>query len=145
MTYNLNNTLDSVIENDTTKYLLPDGFTGATPEFEEFWYEPYIESAKDYFSVYEWYSQLDTGKRSLSLPKTPQSIPDIDSSTSIKDLFSGIYLPKGVQSNDWITMQSEMRKSSSMTTSVRYHRHAYTVKAPFEAPLQDSFKGKICV
>jgi hypothetical protein len=63
------------------------------------------------------------------------------SNTDIKEIFSGKYLPKGVQSNDWISIQNEQRKSRSMTTSVRYLKHSFTVKSPIQCPLEDSFKG----
>ena len=139
MTYNDNNVIDSINPNDpTTKYLLPDCFKSESPEREEFWVDPIIESIDKFVSKYLWQSYDDEKtKRSLS------SIPDIDSSTSVEDLFSGKYLPQGSESKDWIEMFTEQKKSKTMTTSIRYNRHAYTVKPAEKCPLDSSFKGKL--
>jgi hypothetical protein len=137
LTYNDNNVIDSINPNDTTtKYLLPDCFESESPENEEFWVDPVIESIDKFVSKYQW--QLSgENKRSLS------PILDIDSSTSVEDLFSGKYLPKGVQSTEWTEMQAEQKRSKTMTTSVRYNRHAYTVKASIKCALDSFFVGKI--
>jgi hypothetical protein len=142
LTYNENNTIDSINPNDPiTKYFLPDCFESELPEREEFWIDLIIESIDKFVSTYQWQTYDDNknnNKRSLS-----PSIPDINSSTSVEDLFSGKYLPKGVQSVEWMEMQDEQKKSKTFTTSVRYNRHAYTVKAPIKCPLDESFKGKL--
>jgi hypothetical protein len=120
---------------------VPDCFESDSPEREELWVDPIIESIDKFVSTYQWQSLSDnknSNKRSLS-----SSIPDIDSSTRVDELFSGKYLPKGVQSAEWTDMQAEQKRSKTYTTSVRYNRHAYTVKAPLKCPLDSSFKGKL--
>ena len=115
---------------------MPDCFKSESPEREEFWVDPIIDSIGKFATKYLWQIYDDKTKRSSS------SIPDIDSSSSVEDLFSGKYLPQGSESKDWIEMFTEQKKSKTMTTSIRYNRHAYTVKPAEQCPLDSFFIGK---
>ena len=89
-------------------------------------------------TLYDWTSVA--GKRTVS--KLTESVPDIDSTTKVEDLYSGKYMPKSVQSIESTSMQDEQKRSKTMTTSVRYNRHLYTVKVPMNCPLEKNFTGK---
>ena len=119
---------------------MPDCFESELPEREEFWV--YIDSIDKFVSKYQWQSYDDNKNNNKRFLSSSSSIPDIDSSTNVGDLFSGKYLPKGVQSKDYIDMSTEQKKSETMTTSVIYNRHAYTVKASYNCSLDSFFVGK---
>ena len=48
---------------------------------------------------------------------------------------------RAIHSEDAGTLIDEQRKSKTITTSVRYNRHAHTVKATFKCPLDKKFIG----
>ena len=128
---------------------MPNCFVSESPEKEEFWVDPVIDHIQEFTSMYVW-GDVDDQRKSSSYSKIASSsssksisIPDIDSNTEISDLFSGKYLPKGVKSSEWSQMQSEQKKSKTMTTSVRYNRHLHTVKVPTDCPLNPFFISKL--
>ena len=49
---------------------MPDCFEYESPEREEFWVDPLIESINQFVSIYDWTSTINTGKRSTDTGKT---------------------------------------------------------------------------
>ena len=124
--------------------MLPDCFESEKPDREEIWYDIFMSNINQFVSLADWSLLIDANKRTnnTSFSSSP-FIPDIDSTTRIEDLFSGKYLPKGILSHDALWLQNQQIKTETVTTSVRYHRHSYTVKIPFRCPLEQGFKGKM--
>ena len=132
--------------------MLPDCFVSESPDREELWVDELIERIDNFIAVGDWNILTDVGKRSVSSSSSSSSpysssssssslIPDIDSTTSIEDLFSGKYLPKGILSHDAIWLQNQQIKTETVTTSFRYSRHMHTIQIPFKCPLDDDFKS----
>ena len=124
--------------------MLPDCFESEKPDREELWLDIFMQSINQFVSLGEWNFLFDWSKQNINSSLTSRSftIPDINSTTRIEDLFSGKYLPKGILSNDALWLQNQQIKTETVTTSVRYHRHSYTIKIPFNCPLDEEFKGK---
>jgi hypothetical protein len=121
--------------------MLPDCFVSESPDVEDLWVDALIESIDYFIALGDWNTQIDLGKRSSS--SSSSSIPDIDSTTRIEDLFSGNYLPKGILSHEAIWLQDQQIKTETVTTSFRYSRHSHTIQVPFKCPLDDDFKSKL--
>ena len=128
LTYTSNNTINGINPNDNVPYIMPDCFEYESSEIEEFWVDPLIENINQFVSIYDWTSTINTGKRSTDTGKT-------------QDYFFSKRDIRGIQSQAAGTLLDEQRKSKTITTSVRYNRHAYTVNANYRCPLDQHFIG----